>query len=317
MALSLEQYALDYLDTRGLPWPAMPKVEAPKAKPSLGTLNVRAVLWTVYGSLLAIPTGELQFESHLDFVTDAALDKTVLEFKMWNAMSRKPGAPSAQLKEMFKKSYDTLRLSGSGGEKHPEIPAERIWEDIVKKLVAREYTIDAAQYGSPAEFARKIAYFYHASIQGTGCYPGAADTLKLLADRGIQQGLLADGQCFTPVQLLRGLRTQDPGFDLAMVLPAPLRSISAECKARKPSATIFQAAITALAARGIAPSETLHVGSHLARDIAPAKKLGMKTALFAGDKASLVATGDRLKDPATRPDILLTELPQLLDAIGN
>ena len=316
MALTLEQYALDYLDTRGLPWPAMPKVVAPKAKPSLARLPVRAVLWTVYGTLLAIPTGELQFESHLDFVTDAALDKTVVEFKMWHAMSRRPGAPSSQLKELFKKSFDAFRLSGSGGEKHPEVPAERIWDEIVKKLLAREYTYDAAQYGSPTEFAKKIAYFYHASIQGTGCYPGAADTLKLIADRGVQQGLLADGQCFTPVQLLRGLRAQDPGLDLGMLLPGPLRVISSECKARKPSGTIFQAAITALAARGISPSETLHVGSDLARDIAPARKLGMKTALFAGDKASLAATGDRLKDPAARPDVLLTELPQLLDVIS-
>ncbi len=316
MALTLEQYALDYLDTRGLPWPTMPKVEAPKAKPSLAHLPVRAVLYTVYGTLVAIPAGELQFEAQLDFVTDAAFEKTATEFKMWPAMPRKPGAPSAHLKEMFKKAYDALRFSGSGGEKLPEIPAERIWDEIVKKLIAREYKVDAAQYGPPAEFAKKIAYFYHASIQGTGCYPGAADTLKLLADRGIQQGLLADGQCFTPAQLLRGLRVQDAGFDLNAVLPGPLRLISADCKARKPSGTIFQAAVTALAARGIAPSETLHVGSHLTRDIAPAKKLGMKTALYAGDKASLVAAGEQLRDPALRPDVLLTELTQLLDVIS-
>ncbi len=316
MALSLEQYALDYLDTRGLPWPAMPKVDAPKARPSLAALPVRAVLYTVYGTLLAIPTGELQYEAQLDFVTDAALDKTVLEFKMWNAMSRKPGAPSAQLKELFKKAFDSLRFSGSGGEKLPEIPAERIWDEIVKKLIAREYKIDAIQYGSQAEFTKKIAYFYHASIQGTGCYPGAADTLKLLADRGVQQGLLADGQCFTPVQLLRGLRAQDAGIDLNALMPGPLRTISADCKAKKPSGTIFQAAVTALAARGIMPSEILHVGSHATRDIAPAKKLGMKTALFAGDKVSLAATGEQLKDPATRPDVLLTELTQLLDVIS-
>ncbi len=316
MALTLEQYALDYLDTRGLPWPTMPKIEAPKAKSSLARLPVRAVLYTVYGTLVAIPAGELQFEAQLDFVTEAAFEKTATEFKLWPAMPRKPGAPSAHLKEMFKKAYDALRFSGSGGEKLPEIPAERIWDEIVKKLIVREYKIDAAQYGPPAEFAKKIAYFYHASIQGTGCYPGAADTLKLLADRGIQQGLLADGQCFTPAQLLRGLRAQDAGFDLNAVLPGPLRLISADCKARKPSGTIFQAAVTALAARGIAPSETLHVGSHLTRDIAPAKKLGMKTALFAGDKASLVADGEQLRDPALRPDVLLTELTQLLDVIS-
>ena len=47
----------------------------------------------------------------------------------------------------------------------------------------------------------------------------------------------------------------------------------------------------------------------------PAKKLGMRTALFAGDKASLEATPEQLKDPASRPDVLLTELSQITDVV--
>ena len=72
----------------------------------------------------------------------------------------------------------------------------------------------------------------------------------------------------------------------------------------------------ALAARGVKPADVLHVGSSLDRDIAPAKKYGMRTGLFAGDKASLAADPDRLKDPATRPDVLLTELTQIADVVG-
>ena len=34
----------------------------------------------------------------------------------------------------------------------------------------------------------------------------------------------------------------------------------------------------------------------------------MKTALFAGDRASLVASGEQMKDPKLRPDALLTDL---------
>ena len=61
----------------------------------------------------------------------------------------------------------------------------------------------------------------------------------------------------------------------------------------------------------------LHVGSSLARDIAPAKKFGLRTALFAGDKASLVvADKAQLKDPATRPDVMLTDLAQIADVLG-
>jgi FMN phosphatase YigB (HAD superfamily) len=59
----------------------------------------------------------------------------------------------------------------------------------------------------------------------------------------------------------------------------------------------------------------LHIGSRIIEDIAPAKKLGMRTALFAGDKESLQATPEQLKDAATRPDLLLTDLSQLADVI--
>jgi FMN phosphatase YigB (HAD superfamily) len=316
MPLTLEQYA-ERLDARDdLPWPAAPDVRPPKARPAVQPLRVKGVLWTVYGTLVAVPTGELQFEHAHDFVTDAALEKVIKEFKMWNSMSRKPGAPSAYLKELFRRALTSLRLAGSGGEKHPEVRAERVWDDIVKKLQQKEYTFDAGTYGSVDEFVQKLAYFYHASIQGAGAYPGAADTLNELAGRGVAQGLLADGQCFTVAQLRRCLRRQDPGFDAATVFPPALRLISYDRKARKPSETLFRAAADAAKARGLAPGEVLHVGSSLTRDVGPAKKAGFRTALFAGDKDSLAADPAGLKDPATRPDVLLTELPQVLDVIG-
>jgi putative hydrolase of the HAD superfamily len=98
--------------------------------------------------------------------------------------------------------------------------------------------------------------------------------------------------------------------------PSSMRIISYDKKAKKPSDTIFKAAAQAAAAKGIDPGEVLHVGSSLTRDIAPAKKIGFRTALFAGDKNSLSATPDQLKDAAFRPDVLLTELPQILEVIG-
>ncbi len=311
MALTLEKYIADYLPTRNLPWPTMPKVVAPKARPALHRMGIKAILWNVYGTLLAIPTGELQFEADIEFVTDAALDKTIQEFKMWNSMSRKPGAPSAYMKELFRKAYDLVRLT-SGGEPR----AELIWDDIVKKLMTKEFTYDAAIYGSQSELTEKIAYFYHASIQGVGCYTGAADTLRMCAERGLKQGILADGQCFTAPQLRKTLKEQDPGFELATAIPSNLITLSHQHKVKKPSEELFKTAVASLRSKGVQPGETLHVGSHLMRDIAPAKKLGMKTALFAGDKASLVATTAQMQETATRPDVMLTELPQVLELLA-
>jgi FMN phosphatase YigB (HAD superfamily) len=314
MPLSLEQYATTYLDGRGLPWPVAPAPEPPKAKPHLHRLPVRAVLWNVYGTLLAVPGGELLFEPTIDFVMDAALDKLIQEFKMWPSMHRQPGAPSGQMKAMYQKALTTLKLTGGGGEKYPEVQSERIWDEIVKKL--REYKWDVGVYGGQPEYVQKIAYFFHASIQGCGAYPGAADALRAVAAAGTVQGLLADGQCFTPAQLARAFKQDDPHFEIGHYLPVNLHVLSAAKKARKPSPTLFGAAVESLKSRGISPAETLHVGSSLQRDIAPAKKAGMRTALFAGDKNSLAATADELKDPASRPDVMLTELTQIADVVN-
>jgi FMN phosphatase YigB (HAD superfamily) len=317
MALTLEQYAA-YLDTRkDLPWPAAPEVDRPKARPHLVRLpQVRAVLWNVYGTLLSISGGELLFEHPTPFVMGVALDKTIQEFKMWGSMSRKPGQPADYLKQIYSQVLTEHRAVPGGTEKYPEVAAERLWEAIIKKLLQKEYKFDAGFYGSLNEFSRKVAYFFHASLQATACYPGAAAALALLHKKKIAQGLLADGQCFTRVQLQRGLAAQDADLALDDVLDDKLVVLSHEHRGRKPSERLFRQAMTAIQEKGLLANQVLHVGSRVTQDLQLARRLGMRTALFAGDRASLQATPEQLKEPANRPDVLLTELEQVAEVIG-
>jgi hypothetical protein len=316
MALTLEQYAT-YLDTRNLPWPAPPEIERPKAKPHLVRLpEVRALTWNVYGTLLAISGGELYFEHPVKFIMDVALDKTIQEFKMWGAMSRKPGQPADYLRQIYHNLFDEQRTVAGGSEKYPEIAADRLWEAFIKKLMQKEYQFDAQFYGALNEFSRKVGYFFHASLQGTICYDGAARALHHVKQAGLAQGLIADAQCFTLVQLQRGLSRQDAAAKVDELIDPDLRALSYELRARKPSERLFRHVLAALAEREIRPAQVLHIGSRAALDIAPARRLGMKTGLFAGDKASLQATREQMKESATRPDILITELSQIADVVG-
>jgi histidinol phosphatase-like enzyme len=316
MPLTLEQYAT-YLDTRELPWPAPPEVEKPKARPHLTRLpDVRAVTWNVYGTLLAISHGDLLFEHPQAFVTDAALEKTIQEFKMWGSMSRKPGQPAEYMKQIYQQVLTEQRSFPGGGEKFPEAASDRVWEAILKKLLQKDYKFDAGFFGSLNEYSRKIAYFFHASLQGTACYPGAAAALKHVHDAGLVQTLLADGQCFTTVQLQRGLAAQDSTVRCQDVLDDKAEALSYALRGRKPSERLFRHTLQALTDRDIAPAQVLHVGSRLTQDIIPAKRLGMRTALFAGDRASLQATPEQLKEPASRPDVMLTELTQLTEVVS-
>jgi FMN phosphatase YigB (HAD superfamily) len=317
MALTLEQYAA-YLDTRDLPWPAPPEVDRPKARPHLVRLpQVRAVLWNVYGTLLNIAGGELWFEHPQPFVMNAALDKTIQEFKMWGSMSRKPGQPAEYLKQIYSQVLTEHRAVPGGTEKHPEVPSDRLWEAIIKKLLQKDYKFDAGFFGSLNEFSRKVAYFFHASLQATACYPGAAAALRHVADSGLAQGLLADGQCFTRTQLQRGLAAQDDKIALDKLLDDSLVVLSCDVRGKKPSERLFRHALTALARKGISAAEVLHVGSRLPHDLVPARRQGMRTALYAGDRASLAATAEQLRESASRPDVLLTELDQIALVVGS
>lgn len=313
MPLTLEQYAT-YLDTRDLTWPAPPQVEAAKARPHLTPLpQVRAVTWSIYGTLLAISGGDLVFEHPTAFVMAVALDKTIQEFNMWNSMTRKGGQPADYLQQIY---VDILRDQAlAGSAKHPEILAERIWETILKKLLQKDYKFDAGFYGALNEYSGKIAYFFHANLQGTACQAGAVEALRGLADRGVLQGLIADAQCFTTVQLQRGLKLQDPTADLDDLIDRDVRALSCKVGVRKPSETLFRHALHVLQERAVTPEQVLHVGTRIDSDIVPAKKLGMRTALYAGDAASLQATAEQLKTPASRPDVLLTELAQIVQVI--
>jgi FMN phosphatase YigB (HAD superfamily) len=317
MALNLQQYA-DYLDTRSdLPWPAPPKATPIKARPHLARLpQVRAVLWNVYGTLLAIPQGELLFEHANAFIMNNGLDKTIQEFKMWASMSRKPGQPSEYLLSQYRLLLTEQLSVPGGGERYPEAQAERVWETILKRLMTKDYRFDASFYGSMNELSRKVAYFFHASLQGTACYDGAARALRHVRDSGLSQGLLADGQCFTPVQLGRGVAAQELGESLEELLSEGLTALSCDVRGKKPSERLFRRAVELLQEKGLSPAEVLHVGSRVSQDLMPAKRLGMLTGLFAGDKASLQATAEQLKEASSRPDVLLTELEQIVEVVG-
>jgi FMN phosphatase YigB (HAD superfamily) len=316
MPLSLEQYAA-FLDTRALHWPAAPTPEPAKARRHLVRLpGVRAVLWNVYGTLLSIAGGEIWFNHPQPFAMQVALDKTLQEFRMWHAMSRKPGQPAEQLAGLYEQALLKQKMAAGGGrERLPEVSSYRLWEAVIKLLTQKEYRFDVNFYGSLNEFAHKVAYFFHSCLQGTAAYPGAADALQQVKSRGLLQGLLADAQPFTPLQLQRGLATRDAAIRLEDLVDDNIRFLSCEIEGRKPSERFFRKVQAAIREQGLEPEEILHIGNSMTRDLIPARRIGFRTALYAGDKNSLQATPEQLKDPTSRPDVLLTDLSQLAEVI--
>lgn len=76
---------------------------------------------------------------------------------------------------------------------------------------------------------------------------------------------------------------------------------------------MFQLAVKQLDKWSISPGSTLYVGNDMLNDIHPAKSVGFQTALFAGDKRSLRIRREHPLCKNISPDLILTDLKQLLD----
>jgi FMN phosphatase YigB (HAD superfamily) len=316
MAKSLIEYA-DWLSERKLRWPAPPRVEPVNAAPYIKPLaGIKGVAWDVYGTLLRITDGELLFQHPQQMRMEVALDKTVQEFNMWNSMTRKPGAPWEYMLQLFNRAYDELRLQGSGRKGDlTEVDSAQLWRKVLGKLEQKEYTYDEDLYGDLDELSEKIAYFFHSSLQGVEAASGALEALTTVADAGFPQGIIADGQCFTMVQMLRGLQAQGTLPPGRLFQPSAI-TLSYLEGARKPSKSLYMKAIERFAALGVEPQQVLYVGSRLREDLAVAKSVGLRTVLYAGDKVSLRASNGDLRDPAVKPDRLMTDLTQIRELLS-
>ncbi len=318
MPKTLWEYA-DWLDQRGLIWPRVPPPEPVKATPYLESLRgIRAVLWNVYGTLLRISDGRLLHLHPEPLRMQVALEKTIEEFRMWPSMSRKPGAPWESLLPVYRRLVEDASLAGVGRSGDvPEVDSAVIWRQILGRLKQRDYRWDGSLYGDEHGLSTKMAYFFHANLQGVEARSDALSALETVAQSGLKQGLLADGQCFTVVQMLRALAQQG-------TLPPPKRLLDQECFVlsyreglRKPSPSLYAACVRRLAQLGLQPREVLYVSHRVADDLAVARQFGLRTALLAAEKEGFQASAEDLADPDRRPDRLLTRLRQIRHLIAT
>ena len=317
MGLSLSVYIEELHQRSDLIWPIPPEPVALKATPYLKPLtDIRLVTWSIYGTLLHVGHGRLLHQHPQEIRMQIALEKTISEFNMWYSMTRRQGQPWEGLKILYDRFYQDLEMVSSKHKgDYPEVDSSKIWMKIIEKLQLKEYSYDVDKYGDEAHLAMKIAYFFHANLQGARAVANSRETLAALTLAGIRQGLLSDAQVFSVPQLGFHLQEQLPFVSMAEVLAADFFFLSSQEKVRKPSISLYQHARDAIKKHGISPDQVLHVSHRLQDDLAVAKKFGFRTALFAADKSSCDITPEDVRDPALRPDRLITEIRQIRDIV--
>ncbi len=208
--------------------------------------------------------------------------------------------------------YGTL-LSSAAGELHPD-PSLR---DLIAKAHAAsphpfpEIDIREIHAALHPELApdeiEALAIAHEKKANPVTPMPGAAETLRRLAAKGIPLGLISNAQFYTvPVlEEALGATLTDLGIDPELCCLSYLE------RRAKPDPWLFEVLRDELARRGIPAAEVLYVGNDVRNDIDPARATGFRTALFAGDPKSLRLRGRSLDDCGA--DQVIRDLRELLD----
>jgi putative hydrolase of the HAD superfamily len=166
-------------------------------------------------------------------------------------------------------------------------------------------------------FARKVAYFFDDVHQAKAFYPHALETLAAVKKMGLRQGIVSNAQFYTPIMLnilLRqaGYEGANPHADF---FERRLIFYSYRLGVSKPNPFAFEQAKKRLGSKGIKPARVIYVGNDVRNDMIPARGVGFKVVLFAGDRESLALRKDRPDCAGFRPDATIKKLPQLLEII--
>jgi len=281
-------------------------------------INIKAVLWDVYGTLLGVDVGDLERSCLIRQPIEATAVTVINEFSLEQSLRLLyPNMPpaialSSRYLELIAESH---RRSQAQGVEYPEVVIEEIWKTILLQCQQVGYRPDESE--PVLDTAFRMAYFFDVALQRNYLYKGIEKVLLALKNAGIRQGVISNAQFYTPWQMRRLLRKQLGRRDLELdeFFEEPLMLFSYELGYSKPNPGAFVRAINILKRQGIGAEEILYVGNDMLNDVWGAWRHGMKTVLFAVDQAQTVwrQEDERCRDLAA--DGVVNRTAQIIELI--
>jgi putative hydrolase of the HAD superfamily len=277
--------------------------------------NAKAVLWDVYGTLLAVAFGDIESSLARKETMRDAFRLTAREFGIESFLG---ADPADALREMYIQEIEkTHRRKRSHGVFSPEVRIEETWLRVLRKLESRGYRPISAPGEVTLDLAYRIAYFFDDVYHAKVLYAGARYTLAGIRKLGLKQGIISNAQFYTPIALR--LLLQKPGNrrtnPLKELFDERLIFFSYDLGVSKPNPLAFELARDRLKRTRIEPASVLYVGNDMCNDMVPARAVGFKCVLFAGDRESLTLRQNRPECVDFEPDAVIKALPDLLKVI--
>ena len=263
--------------------------------------GIRSVVFDIYGTLFISAAGDISLAD------DTARDGAVRDAIESVGLHLKPGAADLS-KAYLKHVHAAQKDRRADGIECPEVEIREVWMSLLAELAGKDWLTGDFE---GADTIEQLAMTYECSVNPIWPMPGLAETLQTLKSRGLPMGIVSNAQFYT-LHLFPAFLEGDRE---ALGFAPDLQVYSFEEREGKPSQRLYEKLAEKLRVRLIEPSETLYVGNDMRNDIWPAKELGFRTALFAGDQRSLRWRKDDPRVAEVTPDLIVTDLRQLLEVL--
>ncbi len=270
------------------------------------TANIKAVIFDIYGTLLISASGDINAASLSTHNLKIAFEASKIKIKSANGTNKEERLKSILgiffelLNEQHKKSKDV-------GVLYPEIDILKIWTKVIGEAESKNWL----QFQSDSNIKYMTVIF---EILSNRVYPmpGMKEVLEKLTQMDIPLGVVSNAQFYTTIILNYFLNGNIEEKEELIWFDPDLTVYSYKFLKAKPDHTLFIPIINNLNKKyNIKPENTLFIGNDMLNDIYPAQRVGMKTALFAGDRRSLRLREDNNLIKGIKPDFILTELNQI------
>jgi len=251
--------------------------------------RIQCILFDVYGTLFISGSGDISIARQQSQQTQNLknlLDKHQIKKN-----------PQIVLDDFFSAiDIEHKRLKKTGVD-FPEVEIDRIWTRV---LEIEE--LDAV---------RAFAVEFELIVNPVYPMPNLEKMLSGCKKSKVLMGIISNAQFYTLYLFSWFLDSspEDLGFESDLIF------YSYKSGHAKPSSFMFEAAAKNLRNMDISAHSVLYIGNDMLSDIYPAKMVGFKTALFAGDARSLRLREDHPKCQNISADIVITDLVQILDLV--
>lgn len=266
--------------------------------------NIRVIVYDFYGTLFLSGVGDIGVDDG-NYDSDALIKALKsAEIPVIHDNAGKMGF------EYYNEVVENMiRNIKNEGIEYPEPDIRKVWQRVLQRMK------DASIIERPVTdaVAERISIEFEARMNPVWPVPGAIKTMLYFKKHGIPQGIISNSQFYTPV-VLEALSNHTLS---ELGLKKELLHWSFEEKMKKPGLTFYENFIKKLTSfdSTISPGEVLFVGNDMLKDIYPAHKQGMKTALFAGDQRSLKWRKDDERCKNLQPDLIITKFSQLMQCL--